>query len=91
MSKVILKGFILVPQSELELVKKELITHKNLTLKEEGCITFSVTENIHNPLRFEVYEEFVDKVAFEEHQKRVKASKWGKVTANVTRHYEIIE
>ncbi|NVJ53825.1 MAG: antibiotic biosynthesis monooxygenase [Campylobacteraceae bacterium] len=91
MSKVILKGFILVPQSELELVKKELIIHKNLTLKEEGCITFSVTENIDNPLRFEVYEEFVDKVAFEEHQKRVKASKWGKVTANVTRHYEIIE
>lgn len=91
MSKVILKGFILVPQSELELVKKELIIHKNLTLKEEGCITFSVTENIQNPLRFEVYEEFVDKVAFEEHQKRVKASKWGKVTANVTRHYEIIE
>ncbi|MGB7401167.1 MAG: antibiotic biosynthesis monooxygenase [Arcobacter sp.] len=91
MSKVILKGFILVPQSELELVKKELITHKNLTLKEEGCITFSVTENIQNPLRFEVYEEFVDKVAFEEHQKRIKASKWGKVTANVTRHYEIIE
>ncbi|EPR4995117.1 putative quinol monooxygenase, partial [Vibrio navarrensis] len=43
------------------------------------------------PLRFDVYEEFVDKVAFEQHQKRVKASRWGKVTVSVERHYEIFE
>ena len=91
MSKVILKGFILIPEAELELVKNELVNHKQLTLEEQGCITFRVTENIKNPLRFEVYEEFIDKAAFEEHQKRLKASKWGKVTANVTRNYEIIE
>lgn len=91
MSKVILKGFILVPEPELELVKNELVNHKRLTLDEPGCITFSVIENPENPLRFDVYEEFVDKVAFEQHQKRVKASYWGKVTVNVERHYEIVE
>ncbi|EPF2931068.1 putative quinol monooxygenase [Vibrio navarrensis] len=91
MSKVTLKGFILVPEPDLELVKNELVNHKRLTFDEPGCITFSVIENPEKPLRFDVYEEFVDKVAFEQHQKRVKASRWGKVTVNVERHYEIFE
>ncbi|ENM3807577.1 MULTISPECIES: putative quinol monooxygenase [Vibrio] len=91
MSKVTLKGFILVPESDLELVKNELVNHKRLTLEEIGCITFSVTENSENPLRFDVYEEFTDKAAFDHHQKRVKASNWGKVTVNVERYYEIFE
>ncbi|MCG7497340.1 antibiotic biosynthesis monooxygenase [Vibrio sp. Of7-15] len=91
MSKLILKGFILVPESDLDVVKSELVLHKRLTLEEPGCITFSVTENSNNPLRFDVYEEFTDKSAFEYHQKRVRASHWGKVTVNVKRHYEILE
>ncbi|MBF4349595.1 antibiotic biosynthesis monooxygenase, partial [Vibrio anguillarum] len=33
MSRVTLKGFILVPESELELVKSELVNHKRLTLE----------------------------------------------------------
>ena len=89
MSKVTLKGFILVPESELELVKMELVNHQRLTLEEAGCITFSVIQNSENSLRFDVYEEFVDKASFEQHQKRVKASHWGKVTVNVERHYEL--
>ncbi|EIE1275657.1 antibiotic biosynthesis monooxygenase [Vibrio parahaemolyticus] len=89
MTKVTLKGFILVPQSELELVKSELVNHRRLPLKEAGCITFSVIQSSDNPLRFDVYEEFTDKESFEQHQKRVKASYWGKVTVNVERHYEI--
>ncbi|NVK55304.1 MAG: antibiotic biosynthesis monooxygenase [Alteromonadaceae bacterium] len=91
MSKVTLKGFILVPESDLELVKSELVNHKRLTLEEAGCITFSVVQNSESSLRFDVYEEFADKASFEEHQKRVKASYWGKVTVNVERHYEIVE
>lgn len=91
MSKIILKGFILVPESELDLVKRELGHHKRLTLEEPGCLTFSVTEHSEDPLRFDVYEEFTDQVAFEYHQARVKASRWGQVTVNVERHYEILE
>lgn len=90
MSKVTLKGFILVPESELEVVKAGLVNHKRLTLEESGCIHFSVTESPINPLRFDVYEEFKDKAAFDYHQSRVKASHWGKLTVNVERHYEII-
>ncbi|WMN69384.1 antibiotic biosynthesis monooxygenase [Vibrio parahaemolyticus] len=91
MSKVTLKGFILVPEEELEVVKSALAAHKRLTLQEPGCIIFNVTESSSDPLRFNVYEEFIDKSAFEHHQNRVKESHWGKVTVNVERHYEIFE
>ncbi len=91
MSQVILKGFIIVPESDLAAVKKELITHKQLTLQEPGCLEFQVTENPNNPLCFDVYEVFIDKAAFESHQQRVRTSYWGEITADVERHYEILE
>ncbi|MPW31224.1 antibiotic biosynthesis monooxygenase [Agarivorans sp. B2Z047] len=91
MPKVTLKGFIIVPESELEIVKSELVNHKRLSLEEHGCIRFDVTESLENPLRFDVYEEFRDKSTFEHHQARVKASHWGKVTVNVERHYQMVE
>ncbi|KXF83240.1 putative quinol monooxygenase [Enterovibrio coralii] len=89
MTKIILQGYILVPVSDLDIVKAELENHKRLTLEESGCITFRVTENPENPCRFDVYEEFVDKAAFEAHQARVKASYWGEVSKNVERFYEV--
>ncbi|MGY2574442.1 putative quinol monooxygenase [Vibrio sp. C8] len=91
MSKVILKGFILVPEADLDAVKQELINHKRLTLEEQGCLVFDVVENSDNPLRFDVYEEFLNKASFEHHQQRVKVSYWGEVTRDVERYYEIVE
>lgn len=91
MTKVILKGHVIVPENELDAVKAELVTHKRLTKEEPGCLIFNVTESPDNPLRFDVYEEFVDKAAFETHQKRVIASRWGKVAVNVERHYKVFE
>ncbi|WP_110689761.1 putative quinol monooxygenase [Salinicola endophyticus] len=89
MPKVILQGFILIPETELDLVRYELETHKRLTLEEPGCITFEVVENLDNPCRFDVYEEFVDESAFQQHQERVAVSRWGEVTVNVERHYTV--
>ena len=91
MSSVTLQGYIMVPPSDLEQVKRELVNHKRLTMQEPGCITFNVIENSDNPLRFDVYEEFVDKAAFEHHQRRVKASYWGEITVNVERFYHLTE
>ena len=91
MSRVILKGFIIVPAEDLAAVKEELINHKNLTNNESGCLVFEVAQCESNPNRFDVYEEFVTKAAFEAHQQRVKDSYWGEVTVNVERHYEIFE
>jgi len=82
------KGFIIVPEADLSVVKEELINHKRLTLEEPGCLVFEVTQNKNNPNRFDVNEEFVDKAAFESHQERVKNFYWGKVTVNVERYYE---
>ncbi len=48
-----------------------------------------VTQDDMNPLKFSVYEEFVDQAAFDLHQARVKSSRWGQVTQNVERHYQI--
>ncbi len=91
MSKVVLKAFILVPEADLDAVKQELNKHKTQTLQEQWCLVFDVVENTDNPLRFDVYEEFLDKASFEQHQQRVKASYWGEVTRNVERYYEIVE
>jgi len=91
MSKVTVTGFIIVPEEVLSAVKDALIKHRNLTHDEPGCLVFDVTQNERNPNRFDVYEEFVNKAAFESHQQRVKNSYWGKVSASVERHYEISE
>lgn len=91
MSKITLSGHIEVPSEDLNEVLAELPNHIALTHQEAGCITFSVSRDSSNPQRFDVYEEFTDKVAFEKHQTRVKASHWGKVTKNVERFYTISE
>ena len=91
MGKVKLSGFIVVPESDLDLVLSELPNHINLTRQEAGCISFDVHQSDSEPCRFEVDEEFESREAFEQHQSRVKASYWGKVTNNVKRHYDITE
>lgn len=90
MPKIVLKGFILVPSKDLPAIQSEIVNHKNLTLKESGCLVFEVTQAKENPCRFDVYEEFIDNAAFDMHQERVKSSLWGKVSKNVERHYEIL-
>lgn len=91
MSKVVLKGFILVPTYELTVVKHALERHTKLTREEPGCIQFDVTQSQENPCRFEVFEVFKNKEAFEHHQARVQASDWVRLTVNVERHYEVFE
>ena len=88
---IILTGFILVPDSDYQAIKNELVIHARLTLAESGCLNFNVTPDAENMSRFNVYEEFVDQAAFEHHQARVKSSKWGEITHHVERHYQVSE
>ena len=90
-SKVILQGHIVVPDDDLETVIQALTIHKELTLAEPGCIVFRVSQSSLQPNRFEVYEEFTNREAFEAHQNRMKTSDWGKITKNVTRHYQVTD
>ena len=89
MIKVILQGYIEVPESELDAVTSELPNHIALTLAEVGCLVFTVKQDLQLTGRFHVYEEFINQDAFDKHQQRVKASKWGSVAQNVSRHYQI--
>jgi len=91
MSRVILKGFIIVPSNDLAAVKDELDNHIQLTRSESGCLIFKVNQDTLNPCRFDVYEEFVDQAAFQAHQARVKSSHWGEITVNVERFYTVTE
>lgn len=89
MPKVTLKGYITIPESDLKPITTELPNHCALTLQEPGCLEFKVTQDKCNPLRFDVYEEFIDAEAFELHQARVKTSTWGHVSRSAQRHYNI--
>ncbi len=91
MAKVKLSGFIIVPEHDLEVVVSELPNHIQLTRNEPGCLSFHVSQSDADPRRFEVTEEFASRAAFEHHQARIKTSRWGEVTGNVARHYEIEE
>ena len=89
LSKIILEGYILVPDDELKLVQNELPNHILLTRQEQGCIVFDVNQSSENINEFSVYEEFTSQAAFDSHQARVKSSRWGRLTSNVERHYQI--
>ena len=91
MSKVILQGYIVVPKNEIPIVLKELPLHINLTRQEDGCLVFRVERCEKDDKKFEVYEEFSSRDAFQLHQERVKSSRWGKITENVERHYKITQ
>ncbi|MEZ8826978.1 putative quinol monooxygenase [Vibrio amylolyticus] len=91
MGKVVLQGYIVIPKSELTSVKQALITHIDLTRAEKGCLVFHVTPHEEDLYRYDVYEEFVDRLAFESHQNRVRTSEWGRVTENVERYYTLSE
>lgn len=89
LSKVILQGFIVVADSDIQVVNDALVIHKMLTLEETGCLIFTVIQDAENAQKFHVYEEFVDQAAFDKHQSRANASNWGEVTKHVERNYQI--
>lgn len=91
MPNIVLQGFIVVPDADLEVVKQALSKHIELTQQEPGCLVFEVSPHPTNQNRFNVYEVFESKAAFETHQLRVNKSYWGQVTTEIERHYEIEE
>ena len=89
MSKVIVEGYIDVPAQNIAAVMAELPNHIALTRLERGCLRFEVKNDAGYGNRFVVYEEFVNREAFDAHQRRVKESRWGAITKDVLRHYRI--
>jgi len=88
-TRIVLSGYIEVADADIDDVRRELPAHVALTRGEPGCLVFEVTPRADIPGRFDVYEEFVDRAAFEAHQERTRQSRWAAVTLNVARHYEV--
>ena len=91
MSKLVLKGYIVVAEEDLAAVEAALPEHSALTRQEPGCLKFEVKQDPDNQSVFNIYEEFVDNAAFQAHKQRMKNTRWVAVAANVERHYEISE
>lgn len=91
MAKVILKGYIIVPDSDLVAVQDELAMHIELTRQEEGCLVFEISQDKGTINKFNVYEEFTDRDSLTAHQDRVRNSKWGTVSAHVERCYQVTD
>lgn len=87
MAKVILKGFIIIAENKAAILAA-LDEHIALTRQELGCLAFVITPDDECQDKYWVYEEFMDKAAFEAHQVRVRTSDWGRVSANIPRFYE---
>jgi quinol monooxygenase YgiN len=87
--KVRLSGqLICASLDEVDIVQKYLPEHIQLTRSEPGCLSFEVTQT-EDSMTWCVEERFTDRLAFEAHQIRTKASIWGAATSAIRREYEI--
>ena len=87
--KITLQGHIDVPENRLAEIRAALPAHIALTQAEPGCLVFRVTENLDIVGRFDVYEEFTDRKAFDAHQTRGENSPWAEITKGIPRHFQI--
>ncbi|MBZ5734675.1 antibiotic biosynthesis monooxygenase [Nocardioides sp. TRM66260-LWL] len=91
MPEVTLTGLLIAHDDEqAATVARHLPEHVALTRAEPGCREF-VVERIGATTSWRVQERFVDRAAFEAHQRRVAASTWGRATAHVERRYTVSE
>ena len=85
----VLAGHILVPDADLDAVRRELPGHREATLAEEGCLRFSVFQDLKDKNKFHVFEAFKSEEAFRIHKKRMQSTDWVKASANVERFYTV--
>ena len=85
----VLAGHIRVPDSDLEAVRRELPNHREASLAEDGCLRFSVFQDLKDKNKFHVFEVFKSEAAFRIHKKRMESTDWVKAAANVERFYTV--
>ncbi|AZG44426.1 putative quinol monooxygenase [Gordonia insulae] len=84
-----LTGWIAIDSEELRRLAALLDEHRVRTLAESGCLEFSVRPSPTHPDRLLVDERFVDRAAFDDHQRRTADSAWGVATRHLRRNYTI--
>lgn len=86
---VVLEGHIDVPAERIASVRDALVQHIALTRAEAGCLYFDVTADKTIEGRFNVFEIFTGRAAFDFHQERAGASPWAEISAGIDRHYVV--
>ncbi|MEM8540832.1 MAG: antibiotic biosynthesis monooxygenase [Pseudomonadota bacterium] len=86
---VVLEGYIEVPAERIASIQDALEQHIALTRAEVGCLYFDVTADKAIEGRFNVFEIFTGRAAFDFHQKRAGASPWAEISAGIDRHYVV--
>jgi len=91
MTKIILSGHFLASPADLAAVREALPGHITASQAEPGCLVFQATEDPETPGQFNLYEEFVDRAAFEQHGQRSQSSPWAKASQNIEKFFDIKE
>lgn len=91
MTKIVLSGYFEIPAADLAAVREGLPGHIAASLAEEGCLLFEASEDPNHAGRFNVYEEFANQGALDQHKARTQASPWSQLCTNADRHFEIKE
>lgn len=73
-------------REEALIVIEHLADHVALTRAEPGCLSFEV-RRVGDSLVWQVEERFTDAQAFSAHQRRTRASEWGRLTSGIDRRY----
>lgn len=71
--------------AEAAAIRAHLPAHVALSRAEPGCLRFDLTEAA--PGVWQVEELFRDACAFAAHQRRTRASPWGRATAGIARDF----
>ena len=82
-------GYILAPKKGRKAFDRALTEHIALSQAEAGCLEFTVTPHPERDGRYDVYERFVDKAAFDAHKARIEGTLWQSVSQKAQRHYTV--
>ena len=90
-TRIRLTGYIDVPPDRRADIAAALPEHIRTTRAEPGCLSFDVDPDPAVAGRYTVSELFASRADFEEHQRRIVASAWGRISDGIARHYDMAE
>lgn len=82
---------IQVKEENVDFVKNELLKLIEPTKKEEGCLKYTLHQDINNPNIFMFYEIWENKELLEKHLKNEHLVNYMKVTEGMIEKFEITE
>ena len=82
-------GTLTATGTDIETARRLIPDHVALSRAEAGCLRFNLTEAPDQPGLWRLDELFADRAAFEAHQRRTRASLWGRKSAGMVRDFTV--